>query len=194
MTGQSMMAFIACVEQLAFQLRDFGTVITPAQMMSKIIISLPESYRFFVSAWDSVPAAEKNMALLTARLLKEERMTRIYESQQPANAAEIPVADPNSSALVVKGPASAQQFGSCYPERDNQYQRDGPRRGRGNFRGRGRGRGDGRTRTCFYCQMPGHVIGNCRNRLKDQQRGQSNNNNRNQEFGYTSVTFETRRY
>ena len=36
-------------------------------------MTVPPSYRSFTKAWDSVPAAEKTITLLTSRLLKEEK-------------------------------------------------------------------------------------------------------------------------
>lgn len=76
--GQSVMAFIASIEQMAAQLRDLESPVTDVQVMAKIIMSLPPSFRTFISAWDSVPTADKTITHLTSRLIKEEKLTLMY--------------------------------------------------------------------------------------------------------------------
>lgn len=41
-------------------------------MIAKILSSLPDSYKYFKSAWDSTSKEERTLENLTARLLKEE--------------------------------------------------------------------------------------------------------------------------
>jgi len=64
------MDHITAVEALANQLKDLGEAVEDMQIMTKIICTLPPSFRHFVSAWDNVPDGEKTMASLTSRLLK----------------------------------------------------------------------------------------------------------------------------
>lgn len=61
------------IETMASQLQDIGAPVTPIQIMTKIICTLAPSYRSFTTAWDSVPALEKSIAMLTSRLFKEEK-------------------------------------------------------------------------------------------------------------------------
>ena len=86
------MAFISSVEQLAAQLTDLGSPISELQVMSKILMSLPASYRPLKSAWDSVPLADRNLRTLTIRLIKEEKLIKL-DSKEEERSAE--------SALVV---------------------------------------------------------------------------------------------
>jgi hypothetical protein len=64
------------IETMASQLQYVEAPVSEIQIMTKVICTLPPSYRSFTTAWDSVPAAEKTIALLTSRLLKEETMTK----------------------------------------------------------------------------------------------------------------------
>ena len=64
------MAHITEVETMSTQLSDVGAPFTPLQIMTKIRCTLPPSYRSFITAWDSIPASERTIALLTSRLLK----------------------------------------------------------------------------------------------------------------------------
>ena len=82
------MTHITEIEMMAMQLEDVGAPVTPLQIMTKIICTLPPSYRSFTTSWDSVPAADKTLALLTSRLLKEEAMARrCNRGQQHADDA-----------------------------------------------------------------------------------------------------------
>lgn len=76
------MSFITTVQQMAAQLKDLQLPVSDLQVMSKIIMSLPPSFRHLISAWDSVPATEKSITLLTSRLIKEEKMTNIKKQLQ----------------------------------------------------------------------------------------------------------------
>jgi hypothetical protein len=61
---------------MASQLSDVEAPVSDIQFMTKVLCILPPSYRAFITAWDSVPAAEKTIALLMSRLLKEETMAK----------------------------------------------------------------------------------------------------------------------
>ena len=53
-------------------LSNMGAAMTDIQIMTKIICTLPPSYRNFASVWDNVQVHERTISLLTSRLLKEE--------------------------------------------------------------------------------------------------------------------------
>ena len=72
------MAHVSAIEQIATHLKDLGSPVSDVQVMSKILLTLPPSYRHFLSAWDNVPMAEKNIKLLTSRLVNEESRTKQY--------------------------------------------------------------------------------------------------------------------
>ena len=75
-----MMTNVTEIETIAKHLADIGVPLTPLQVMAKIISSLPSEYRNFISAWDSMPIAERNLATLTHRLLKEEALNKQWHS------------------------------------------------------------------------------------------------------------------
>ncbi|KAJ8879691.1 hypothetical protein PR048_020299 [Dryococelus australis] len=54
-------------------------------MMGKILSSLPDRYRHFLTAWDSTPKSDRALANLTARLLAEEE--RVHTSSTHDNVA-----------------------------------------------------------------------------------------------------------
>lgn len=189
------MAFIASVEQMAAQLKDLDSPVSDLQIMAKIIMSLPPSFRHFHSAWDSVASAEKTITNLTSRLIKEEKMTKLYNKGQfdPLDAAYFAgnLAPPFQPRTSNDSQHLAAQGGSFRGNYRGGY--------RGNGRGNRGGRGNGRSWVvCHYCNIPGHVTAVCRKRIRaetnqTQSQGPSNNN-RHQDFGYSSIIcFSARR-
>ena len=77
------MSHVTEVETMATELADVGAPVDAISIMTKIICTLPPSYRSFITAWDSVPFDERTMALLTSRLLKEESMAKRWSTGQP---------------------------------------------------------------------------------------------------------------
>ena len=100
-----MMSFISSVQQMAAQLTDLQLPISELQVISKVLMSLPANYLHFVSAWDSVPAAEKTITLLISRLLKEEKMTNIRSQNKPnpSDAAYFSGTQEQSCMLYLSG-------------------------------------------------------------------------------------------
>ena len=76
------MSHISAIELLASQLKDLNEPVTEAQVMTKILVTLPPSYRHFLSVWDNASTKSRNIQTLTQRLLKEENVTKIYNIGQ----------------------------------------------------------------------------------------------------------------
>ncbi|UYV61249.1 hypothetical protein LAZ67_1004106 [Cordylochernes scorpioides] len=72
--NDSIATHISKVETLAQQMKDLGEPISDVALITKIICSLPDKYKNFITAWDSVSSEEKTLENLTARLLKEESL------------------------------------------------------------------------------------------------------------------------
>lgn len=195
------MSFVAAVEQMAAQLKDLDSPLSDVQIMAKIIMSMPPSFRHFMSAWDSVPEADKTIADLTARLVKEETMTKLVNKggTDPVDAAYFSGSNPESSkvdnhqALAANYP-SYHPFSSSsrrgYPGLRGAYRGVFSHYNRGN-RGNYRGRGGESWTVCHHCHFPGHTIAQCRKKKREDQRQDGGN----ESFGYagTSVSFTARR-
>ena len=149
------MSHISAIELLASQLKDLNEPVTEAQVMTKILVTLPPSYRHFLSVWDNVPPKSRNIQTLTQRLLKEENVTKIYNNGQTDDA---------DSAFFTNNFPSQQ--GDCFT-----------RGGHDNRRSRGRSdRSTGSTsrhpyvRKCNYCGDTTHLYATCRNRLRKERK------------------------
>lgn len=174
-----MMTFIATVEQMAAQLRDLQSPISELQMMAKILMSLPATFRHFVSAWDSVPTQEKTLNLLTTRLIKEEKMNKIYNESEP-----VALSTPDAAYLAGNSNGNVNYFQQQHGFRGTYSRGRGGIRGRGSFRGN---RGGNRSWVvCHYCNIPGHIIANCRKRMRDEKPTETNMKSENVDFVYSS--------
>ena len=155
--GQSVMAHVTAIEQIAAHLKNLGSAVSDVQIMSKILLTLPPSFRHFLSAWDNVPTAEKTIKLLTTRLVSEESRTKQYNhgEQDPSDQAFFAMHSPQPQALF------AHQGGSS------------------GKRGRGRGKRQDFNRgvTCDYCHIKGHSSAVCRNKVRDSKQGKDYNRN-----------------
>lgn len=76
------LAHITEIETMASALNDIGATTSPMQIKTKIVTTLLPSYRNFITAWGSVPNADKKIALLTSRLLKEESMLKRWNGEE----------------------------------------------------------------------------------------------------------------
>ncbi|UYV64540.1 hypothetical protein LAZ67_3001142 [Cordylochernes scorpioides] len=88
-TNDNIATHISKVETLAQQMKDLGEPISDVALITKIICSLPDKYKNFITAWDSVSSEEKTLENLTARLLKEESLQDHWDSSgnsKPDNA------------------------------------------------------------------------------------------------------------
>ena len=78
---------ISKLENLSRQLKQLGEPISDSMLITKILMTLPENYKHFYSAWDSIPTENKTLSNLTSRLMVEEtRQTHGHEVQK--NIAE----------------------------------------------------------------------------------------------------------
>lgn len=67
-----MSTHISKVTNLGMRLKQSGEPVTDNMVMTKILMTLPDMYNHFYSAWDSIPAVDKTINNLTSRLLIEE--------------------------------------------------------------------------------------------------------------------------
>ncbi|CAI6350968.1 unnamed protein product [Macrosiphum euphorbiae] len=63
---------ISKLENLSRQLKQLGEPISESMLITNIFMTLPDSYRNFYSAWDSMNSANRTLEQLTPRLMVEE--------------------------------------------------------------------------------------------------------------------------
>lgn len=72
-SGEEIASFIARVEETVCQIKQANGDVPEKMVLTKILTSLPESYKHFISAWESVSENNQTLSALTSRLLIEEQ-------------------------------------------------------------------------------------------------------------------------
>ena len=62
------------------KMKNLGSEVSQSMVLTRVLCSLPKTYRHFHSAWDSETNERKTLENLTARLMKEESIMCGYES------------------------------------------------------------------------------------------------------------------
>ncbi|GBP19525.1 hypothetical protein EVAR_102073_1 [Eumeta japonica] len=71
--GVDMSAFISKIQEMQSQLKQLGEEISDKFTITKVLMSLPDEYKYFISAWESAPDNKQTIDNLVARLLVEEK-------------------------------------------------------------------------------------------------------------------------
>ena len=95
--GNTVMGHISAIEGMGIQLRDLGVEVGHTQLMSKILLTLPHSFKGFHSAWNLLPDAEKTVAMLTSKLVLAETMNKHYDVNS-ARGDQAYLSKPSSSS------------------------------------------------------------------------------------------------
>ena len=81
--GNDVISHITAIETFARQIEDLGSPLTDAQIIKKITCTLPPNFMPMLSSWENLENNKKTLQILTARLIKEERMTKHMVKSAP---------------------------------------------------------------------------------------------------------------
>ncbi len=84
---KSVMDHVTAVETFARQLEDIGAPLTEAQIITKILYTLPPSFRQVISAWKNVDKPLRTLELLTSRIIEEDELNKRYGEEGTKNDA-----------------------------------------------------------------------------------------------------------
>lgn len=79
--GTDISMHISKLENLAYRLKTVNQEIDNEMLMSKILATLPEKFKYFTTAWESTVGTDRNLTNLTSRLLSEEERNKSKESE-----------------------------------------------------------------------------------------------------------------
>lgn len=158
----NMAIHISKLESLSRKLKQLGEPISDSMLMTKILMTLPENYKHFYSAWDSIPNVDKTLSNLSSRLMVEEtRQTQGHDVQRDTAS---------SSAFSAK-----KSFGTYNKEKHTKIGNSENQRNN-----------DKKPGKCNYCKKPGHWKRECRIFLKEQKEKRSESNSGNALVGVQS--------
>ena len=126
---------IAKLENLAHWLQTLGEKIPNQMIITKILMTLSPSFKYFISAWDSTQPNERILTNLISRLTIEETRTETEEKAQ-------------NIAFTANKQYNKYNNNN---QNNNQYKK--------NFK-----KGNAKPGVCHYCHKPGHWIRECRKR------------------------------
>lgn len=140
--GTDMSVFLSKIQEMQNLLKQMGEEISDRFVITKVLMSLPDEYKHFVSAWESAPDDKQTIDNLVARLLIEEE--RIKEKNEESHQT-------SSSAFVVKNKREVK----CYKcgkighyQSDCKYNQNNSEKLNNNH--------------CFYCGKFGHCKAQCK--------------------------------
>lgn len=91
--GTDMSTFLSKIQELQNKLKQAGEEISDKLVITKVLMSLPDESKHFVSAWESTSDDRQTIDNLTARLLvEEERIKERSEAQQQTQSTSAFVA------------------------------------------------------------------------------------------------------
>lgn len=71
-TSDDIVTHVARLKDIAHRLQSLGEKILDQMIVTKILMTLPPSYKHFINAWESTQADERTLTNLVARLTIEE--------------------------------------------------------------------------------------------------------------------------
>ena len=145
--NEGIMMFISRINEIVSQIRQLGEEISEKMVITKILMSLPERYKHFLSAWESVPPTDQNMNELTSRLLIEEERQQSTETSDQTSAAFMV----NKNVICFNCGKRGHMKRNCTNKSQQRH-----------------------NLFCNYCKKKGHSIQDCRlrNNVRRNQRDQ----------------------
>lgn len=167
--ANDMSVFLSKIQELQCQLRQMGEEISEKLIITKILMSLPEEYKHFISAWESASDDKQTLDNLVARLLMEEERLK-DKSEETASSS--------SSAFAVKNKKPGKCFkcgkighfqSECANVKKNCDESD--------------------NNKCFYCGKVGHYQSQCWFK-KNKNNNKRNNVKKSNAFVVSNTEYE----
>lgn len=150
-----MSVFLSKVQEMHNELRQLGENISDKFVITKVMMSLPDDYKHFISAWESAPDDKQTIENLCARLLVEEE--RLKEKGQTSTSSRS-----SSSAFFAK--KTFKRDIQCYKCKKLGHYQSECKFNKMNNRENRNSVSSANDNKCFYCGKPGHTKLQCRYR------------------------------
>lgn len=143
--GTEMSTFLSKIEELKNQLKQMGENVSEKFVITKVLMSLPVSYKHFVSAWESAPDNKQTYDNLVSRLLIEEERLKDREDVPQPSAAFVAKKVEKKNVKCYKCGKLGHFQSECMSRRNNNSSNTSDRQ----------------SKRCFYCKKVGHLKSEC---------------------------------
>lgn len=149
--------YISELKHTSIRLLALNVNIQDEMLISKILSTLPQDYRHFLSAWDSTETNQKTLDNLTARLLAEEMRNKTAEMEGETIACKV---NTNRNNQLTKPNHCSRDFKPFNKHKTNTQRSPGP-----NIQGHASGSSSNRMKTnwkgCSICKKTNHSEKDC---------------------------------
>lgn len=171
----SVSRLLSQIEEIKTKLKTAGETLSDKMIITKILMALPDKFRHFRSAWESVDVNKQTLEELTSRLLLEEER---YKSEE------------NSTALSMQSKNRNQSRQRCHIcskvghlARNCYFRNSNKNKNKENTENKNK-------KFCSYCKKSGHNVENCwikkgKEGINSKQQEQSESSDTNAFMVYT---------
>lgn len=145
--NSDMSVFLSKIQEMQNHLKQLGEAISDKFVITKILMSLPEDYKHFVSAWESAPDDKQTYDNLVARLLIEEERIKEKGGSSQSSAAFVAKKTNRKTVKCFKCNKLGHFISECRFNKTDDF----------------RNSKDHHLEVrCYYCNKPGHLKSQCR--------------------------------
>lgn len=153
--GVDMSVFLSKIQEMQNQLKQMGENVSDRFVITKVLMSLPDEYKHFVSAWESAPDDKQTFDNLVARLLiEEERVKGKKEEIQQTSSSSAFVVKNKFQLKCIKCGKSGHHQNVCRNNKNNSEE-------------------NSNNNNCYYCGKLGHYKAQCRFRINKLNRNKN---------------------
>lgn len=152
----SVNTFISKIEEIKTKLKTAGEVLSDKMIITKILMTLPEHFKHFRSAWESVPDKNQTLEELTSRLLLEEERCKTVESTTALVSKTSSQNNPTKKCYICAKAGHIAK--NCYFRTKNSKN----------------DKADKTNKFCSYCRKQGHLVQTCWIKKKKEEPSNKN--------------------